>query len=155
MPTEPALPYLRSLLFLAFAAPITLVDLRSRRIPDALSLGGLACLAAFDCFLEPGSLFRDGLAATLAFALFYLIRACTMGLGFGDLKYAALVVFYSGLPRCFAALAASALAALAAFAFAAFGSRRRRLAATLPFAPFLTLGALAAAVLELASGGGW
>jgi leader peptidase (prepilin peptidase) / N-methyltransferase len=150
---EPILPLLRAAVFIASAAPITAVDLKSSRIPDALSLGGLACLSLFDAFLEPDRLLQDCLAAALAFALFYGIRAFTMGLGFGDIKYAALVAFYTGIPYCFAAMAASALAALLAFAAVAAAGGRQRIVA-LPFAPFLTLGALAAAALEAAASGG-
>jgi prepilin signal peptidase PulO-like enzyme (type II secretory pathway) len=150
---EPALSCLRCALFLCCAAPITVVDIKSARIPDLFSLGGLACLVLFDALLEPPSLLGDSLAAAFAFGLFYAVRVCTRGLGFGDLKYAALVAFYSGIPYCFAAMAAAALAALVFFAVAfAFRGKRRSIA--VPFAPFLTVGALVAAAMELVAGGG-
>jgi leader peptidase (prepilin peptidase) / N-methyltransferase len=147
---EPALSCLRAALFLCSAAPITAIDLKSARIPDVFSLGGLAVLFLFDALFEASSLPWDCLSAALAFALFSAIRALTGALGFGDLKYAALVAFYTGFPDCFAAMAAAALAAMLFFAWAIVlrGKERRMM---IPFAPFLTIGALAAAALRLAS----
>jgi Flp pilus assembly protein protease CpaA len=153
--SETALGWLRLALFLCFAAPATAVDLRSARIPDAASLGGLACLALLDALLEPSSLAGDCLAAAFAFGLLYALRRATGGLGFGDLKYGAFVAFYAGLPGCFAALAAAALVALL-FLAAVSAFRRQRAALAVPFAPFLTAGALAASAFALsgALGGG-
>jgi leader peptidase (prepilin peptidase)/N-methyltransferase len=159
---ETTLAALRTALFLLCAAPITLVDLRSARIPDAFSLGGLAFLALFDALFEPASLPCDCLSAALASALFLGVRSFVGGLGLGDVKYAALVAFYTGLPWCFAAMAAAALSALLCLGVLAAASaaglrasaRGGRRSMMLPFAPFLTLGALAAAALELALGGG-
>jgi prepilin signal peptidase PulO-like enzyme (type II secretory pathway) len=145
--------YLCAALFLCCAIPITAIDLKSARIPDAYSLGGLACLSLHDALLSPSSLLGDCLAAALAFALFLGIRAFTKGLGFGDLKYAALIAFYTGFPYCFAAMATAATAAMLFFvaAVAFFGKRRTMM---IPFAPFLTIGALVAAAIKIAYGGG-
>jgi prepilin signal peptidase PulO-like enzyme (type II secretory pathway) len=150
---ETTLAVLRAVLFLLCAAPITLVDLRSARIPDVYSLGGLVFLALFDALFEPGALPWDCLSAVLVSGLFLGVRSFVGGLGLGDVKYAALVAFYAGLPWCFAAMAAAAMAALLFLATAvAFRGGRRSM--MLPFAPFLTLGALVAAALDLALGGG-
>jgi len=153
MVREPALSCLRAVLFFGIAAPITVVDLRSLRIPGGLCIGGLAGLAFFDACLEPGGLAGDGFAAALAFALLAGVRSLTAGLGRGDLKYGALVAFYAGLPYCFVAVASAAAAAL--MAFLALSARDRAqgpgtMPAALPFAPFLTFGALVAGIAELA-----
>jgi leader peptidase (prepilin peptidase) / N-methyltransferase len=152
MIAEPLDSCLRAGLFLCCAIPITAVDLRSARIPDAFSLGGLACLSLYDALLSPSLLLGDCLAAALAFALFFGIRHFTRGLGFGDLKYAASIAFYTGFPYCFAAMASSAIAAMLFFvaAVAFFGKRRTMM---IPFAPFLTIGALVAAAIKIAYGG--
>lgn len=144
-------PCLRAALFLCCAIPITAVDLKSARIPDAYSLGGIVCLSLYDALLSSSLLLGDSLAAALAFALFLGIRIFTKGLGFGDLKYAALIAFYTGFPYCFAAMASAAIAAMLFFVAAiAFGGKRRTM--MIPFAPFLTIGALVAAAIKIAHG---
>jgi prepilin signal peptidase PulO-like enzyme (type II secretory pathway) len=148
--------FLRAGLFLCCAVPITCVDLKSRRIPDGYSLGGLVCLALYGAVFAPSSLPADLAAAFLAFALLFCVRAVRGGLGFGDLKYAALTAFYVGLPFSFVALGGAAMAAALFFAFASLADRHRLASARIPFAPFLTIGALAAAAAAktFVAGGG-
>jgi len=136
-------------LFCLAAAPITLVDLRERCIPDALSLGGLFALAAWDAAVQPRVIPMEAAAAALGFALFWALRLATRGLGFGDVKYAALIGFFVGLRYWFVAIFVAALGALLYWVFAVYRLRRpprERIA----FAPFLTLGAMAACALRIA-----
>ncbi len=140
---------IRTLVFSAAALPITLVDLRERRIPDPLSLGGLALLALFDLVASPRGLATGLATAAGAALLFWLVYRITGGLGLGDVKYAALVGLFAGLPGVFVAFAASALGGLA-YAAAARLLFGRSLRERLPYAPFLTAGAFCALAFELA-----
>jgi len=136
---------LRAAVFLAAALPITVIDLRSRRIPDALSLGGLGLLATVDIAAASPDLPLEAAAALFAFLLFYLVRRVTGGLGFGDVKYAALLGFFAGprlLPLVFFTAAAGGL--IYAFVAARFLKRARD--ERVAFGPFLSAGGFAAAL---------
>lgn len=139
---------LRLLLFSAAALPIVAIDLRSRRIPDVLSLGGIAALLVFDAFTAPHSLLPGLLAAVLAASLFFALRAATRGLGLGDVKLASLVGLFVG-PR--GLIPALLVAALGGLAFAAYAIAIRKWGARekVPFAPFLVAGAYAAYTVRL------
>jgi prepilin signal peptidase PulO-like enzyme (type II secretory pathway) len=137
--------FLRAAVFLAAAIPITVIDLRSRRIPDVLSLGALMILVVFDIVSSAPDFFFSTGTGLFAFLVFWAVRALAGGLGFGDVKYAALLGFFTGprfLPVAFLVAAAGGLVyALAAILF--FGkSKDERIA----FGPFLSAGGLAAAV---------
>lgn len=133
----------RLLLFSAAALPIVAIDLRSRRIPDVLSLGGFAVLLLLDALTAPRSLLPGLLAAALAASLFLALRVATRGLGLGDVKLAALVGLFVGPRGLIPALLVAALGGLA-FAAYAIAIRKRDAREKVPFAPFLVAGAYAA-----------
>jgi prepilin signal peptidase PulO-like enzyme (type II secretory pathway) len=134
----------RSVLFLSVAVPITVIDLRSYRIPDALSLGGLGLLATVDLAASCPALLWNAAAAAFAFLLFWAVRALTGGLGFGDVKYAALLGWFAG-PRLLPAAFFSAAAAGLVYALIALRLHRRKAGDRVAFGPFLSIGGLAAA----------
>lgn len=140
----------RLLLFSAAVIPAVVIDLKTRRIPDLLSFGGLLLLGLCDLFTgSPAGFAGSALAAAAAFLLFWLIRRFTGGMGLGDAKLAALVGFLVGpwgLP--FALLIAGAgglVYALVALKFLGRAEGER-----IPFAPFLAAGGYGAAFLRLA-----
>ena len=159
---DPALLWARLGLFSAFALPITVLDARTRRIPDLLSLGAAASLIAFDAALLPRQLGASLAAGSLLPAIFWAIRLATGALGGGDVKYSSAIGLLLGLPWCFVSIFLSASAALA---FGLCADRRaaagapsarkeggdapRRSGQKIPFAPFLTAGALCAYVIGL------
>ena len=135
-------------LMLAAAAASAVVDLRSRRIPDAIVLPALAAVGAAR-LLGGWQPLADGLAtAAAAFLLFRLVRRASGGrLGAGDAKLAALIGLALGARLGLAAmLIASASGTLVALALMAAGRLRR--SDPLPFAPFLALGAAGALLAE-------
>jgi leader peptidase (prepilin peptidase) / N-methyltransferase len=144
--TEAQIP--RLLIFLLAAVPITVIDIRQYRIPDVLSLGGLGFLFAFDLFMFPRMLVSESLLAFFAFGLFLFLRATTKGLGFGDVKYAALIAFFSGLPFFFAALIAAASGGIGYWILCRAVWHRTANTRN-PFAPFLSAGALVAFCLQV------
>lgn len=140
-----ALDALRLLAFSAFALPITVIDIRTRRIPDILSLGGLCALTVFDAARGDPQLPARLAAAASAAALFLGLRAATKGVGLGDVKLAALVGLFLGPAGTPAALFVSACTGLgyAAFALLAKGASMKD---RVPYAPFLVFGAYAACI---------
>jgi prepilin signal peptidase PulO-like enzyme (type II secretory pathway) len=130
-------------IFALFAVPISVIDFRYRRIPDAL------CLPCF-CLLL---LLRAGngletlpnfLAAALFGGLLFLaVRSLGRGLGLGDVKYAALLGLVCGFPGICSCLLAAAVLGLAA---APFFTRAKR-EAGIPFAPFLSAAGLLTALV--------
>lgn len=129
--------------FTCVAVPIVIIDIRTHRIPDILSIGGFTMLVLMDVLIAPRSLPRGILAAVLAAALFLTLRAATRGLGFGDVKLAALVGLLVGPALLIPALLIAALGGLG-FALYAIIIRGRRATERIPFAPFLVAGAYGA-----------
>ena len=133
------------LLFFGVALPASRIDLEQFRIPDTLSLGGIAAFAVLRLVLHgepPGQLCLE---ITVGFGAFWALGAITRGgMGLGDAKFSAFIASAAGLSGwVVAVVVASLLGCLCA------GRWRGRI----PFAPFLTAGA--APVILLANLPGW
>jgi prepilin signal peptidase PulO-like enzyme (type II secretory pathway) len=144
-------------LFLLFAVPITLFDLRQFRIPDVLSIGGLLAFAALRVLSGslPGSLWEPVAGCALGFGSFYLIRMATHGkLGLGDAKFSAMIAVATGMRGWFVAVFVAAAAGLVCAALL-MGGLKAGSKTRIAFAPFLALGGALAVALEgpIASGG--
>ncbi|MDR2767442.1 MAG: prepilin peptidase [Treponema sp.] len=143
----------RLAVFCFFGIIITVFDVRETRIPDPLLV--LLALSLFLCELifareNPSvSAGRPAFrlpAAVLTFAAFYLLYRVKGGIGFGDVKYAAVMAYFNGAFAIIPALLAACLGALAVWGAGALFFRwdaQRRI----PFAPFLLIGAVAASLL--------
>jgi prepilin signal peptidase PulO-like enzyme (type II secretory pathway) len=132
------------LIFLVFALPASIIDIRSWRIPD---LAVFPCFAAVFIFLliAQTELLPNRLAAALLSGLFFFaMRRFAGGLGLGDVKFAMLIGLCCGLPLACAAFLAAALTGIAG----ALVLRRGKKETPIPFAPFLTAGTVAAFVLS-------
>jgi leader peptidase (prepilin peptidase) / N-methyltransferase len=144
---------MRITLFLAFAVPASVVDIREYRIPNVLAPCGLASLLALDILSAPagalaGAALADAAAAVLTSLSFLAVRRFVGGLGWGDVKFSALAAFFSGLPYCFAAMLIASAAALL-YVAAAMVLKRFERGARIPFAPFIAGGAMAAGAARL------
>ncbi|QRE74038.1 prepilin peptidase [Methylobacterium aquaticum] len=145
---------LPALLPLPLTLPASVIDLRHRIIPDALTLALLGLglgLAGW----------RDGIAgigiglleAGLAYGLFRGLRALharasgRIGLGLGDVKFIAAAAAWTGLSGLPVLILAASLSALAAIGLMALAGRRFGRETALPFGPFLALGLHAALLL--------
>ena len=130
---------------------IAVYDIVRRKVPNwmvgpSTFIVGLLLLVASTVDHRWGSMFRGCLAATvlvLAFATFAV--AFRHGLGFGDVKLAGLIGLVTGYLSWRVVLLGSlfALAGAAVFASCLVVAGRTRYA-TMPFAPFLILGAVIA-----------
>jgi leader peptidase (prepilin peptidase)/N-methyltransferase len=123
---------------------VTLKDLEVRRIPNVVVLPAAAIVLVAVAALRPHHLLESVLAA-LAAAAFLVLPSLFMrgAVGMGDVKLAFLIGAALGSGTS-AALLLGCLAASGAalILLARHGSKARRM--VLPFAPFLTFGALAA-----------
>lgn len=126
------------------AGVVTVTDLRSRLVPDVALLGALALAVPVCALSAPGGLPERVLAGIGALG-FLLVPALLRpeGMGLGDVKLAGVLGFYLGarvIEALAIAFAIGSLAGLVLVARHGWAARRR----TIPFAPCLALGALAA-----------
>jgi leader peptidase (prepilin peptidase) / N-methyltransferase len=128
-----------TVLLLATLAAAVAYDLRERRIPDAITLPAAVLALAAGAAADPARLAAGALAAALLSAA---ALARPDGMGLGDAKLAGVMGLALGPPVATALLVACA----AGTAYGAALAVRRGVAAarvaTVPFAPFLALGAL-------------
>ena len=143
-------PASRMVLFLLAAIPVTAVDLREHRIPDARVVVGLF-LAAWCA--SRGVDFRPEealLGGVLGLMLFWCVHHFSRGrMGMGDVKFASVVGAFTGAAGLCAAVFVAAVSGLAV-ALVLISLDRRNARARIPFAPFLSLGGAAALVGQLA-----
>lgn len=131
------------ILYLAYTAVLVGVaytDIRERRIPNKVMYPALLAALVF-MFYSPG--WRTALlgAALGAFVFFLPVVSFGRRGGMGDVKLAAFIGLILGLPGTFTALViAVASAVVVGLVGVLLGKLDRR--STIPFAPFLALGAL-------------
>ena len=134
-------------LFGAVFVVLAVIDIESRRIPNAIVLPALA-LAVASAWAWPERGAADGsLGGAVALAPMWVVfRASRGGFGGGDVKMAALAGAVAGYPDALTALfVATGTAGIAAVVlFAVWGDGQR---AMLPYGPFLALGGIAGVLL--------
>jgi leader peptidase (prepilin peptidase)/N-methyltransferase len=123
---------------------VTLTDVRARLVPDRALLAACLVMLAVAAAFEPASLPGRALAA---FGAGGFLLAATLirpeGMGLGDVKLAAILGFYLGpgvVQALLFAFVCGSLYGLALLARHGWEARAR----TIPFAPFLALGAVCA-----------
>jgi leader peptidase (prepilin peptidase)/N-methyltransferase len=126
----------------ALLCVVTISDLRTRLVPDGALVAGLVLALAVCGLTDPGGL-PERLLAGVGAAGFLFAAALVRpeGMGLGDAKLAGVLGVYLGeavLDALIVAFAAGSLAGLALLARHGWKARTR----TIPFAPFLALGAL-------------
>jgi leader peptidase (prepilin peptidase) / N-methyltransferase len=131
---------------------VTVADLRARLVPNRALVLATVIVISLVTAVDPASLPERGLAA-LGAGCFLLAAAVLRpgAMGLGDVKLAAVLGLYLGRGVAAALLVAfvsGSLAGLALIARHGWAARSR----TIPFAPFLSLGALAALGANVAVG---
>jgi leader peptidase (prepilin peptidase) / N-methyltransferase len=135
---------------LALLLTVSVADLRARLVPDRALTVATLIIVPLSATLDP-SLSERGLAALGAGGFLLtaaLIRPGAMGLG--DVKLAAVLGLYLGrgvVAALLVAFVSGSLLGLALIARHGWAARSH----TIPFAPFLSLGALVALALKLAT----
>ena len=139
------------LYFIVIGVPLAVIDARTNRLPDRLTLPSYPILivllgAAEAASPNQGSMVRAGAAAALLAALFF-VAALVGGVGLGDVKLAGLlglVLGFRGWTTVYTGiLAAFVLAAVFVLFRAIQGQSRERL----PLGPFLMAGTMVAVLL--------
>ena len=128
----------------ALLGVVTVTDLRTRLIPDVALVASLAVALSVCLVSDPGDL-PARLLAGMAAGAFLLAAALIRpgGMGLGDVKLAGVLGIYLGtavIEAVMIAFAAGSVAGLVLLARHGWEARSR----TIPFAPFLALGALVA-----------
>lgn len=131
------------ILFLLIAIPISLIDIRSYRIPDRLVYPGIALSLLFTIILRPGLLCASITGGLISLLFLWGIRHFTNGLGMGDVKFGVFIGLYCGFPTIFPAFIFSSLTALLMIGMLIVIGKQR-IKDPIPFGPFLTLGAIIA-----------
>ena len=132
--------------FLAALAVLTVKDLEDRRIPNAIVLPVAGIVLVATALLHPGRAAESILAALAAGAFLLIPSLSSRGVGVGDVKLAFLLGAALGRGVVPALLLASiAAAATGLVLLVKQGPSARK--TVLPFAPFLTLGAVGALAL--------
>ncbi len=128
---------------------VTAADLRARLVPDRALAVATVIVVPLTAALDPAALPERGLAALGAGGFLLaaaLIRPGAMGLG--DVKLAAVLGLYLGrgvIAALLVAFVSGSLLGLVLIARHGWAARSR----TIPFAPFLSLGALATLLANL------
>jgi len=109
--------YVLTLIYQAFAVPLSIVDMRTIRIPSWLTYIGCAAVLVYTGGIRQnassGRTYRRG----HCFPAFFLLREMTHeGLGFGDVRYSLLCGLYNGFPRVLAGCALATLCGYLSFA---------------------------------------
>ncbi|MGC5224513.1 prepilin peptidase [Micromonospora sp. DT81.3] len=130
-------------------------DLRSKRLPDRLTLGLAAVLAggvlAVAVTSDAGFQAVAAIAGGLGLAVILALIGLAGQMGFGDVKLALSVGILTGWHTWYLPAVALAVAFLLAFPFAAIAAvrrvRRAPIGNDMPFGPYLIAGGLAVAVV--------
>ncbi|MFW6288337.1 MAG: prepilin peptidase [Spirochaetota bacterium] len=144
MTPQPLLDLVPVLLAMLASIPIAVVDIRHRRIPDTVVLPAILAVVVARFLLGHGVvvILFDLL---LGGSAFFVVRLLTRGmLGWGDVKYSALMCVAIGPWGWFVALALSCVAAGGWYGWLAV---RGRALEAIPFAPFLVIGLAGGAVV--------
>jgi prepilin signal peptidase PulO-like enzyme (type II secretory pathway) len=133
--------------FISFCLVVSVVDARTFKIPDILLLICVPVLIFCDRHGSPVFFYTRIAAAIVSYMVFYFMYAYTGGLGFGDVKYAALLGYALGIEKTGIAFLLTASGVILMYVIG-IGFFRWEKSAKLPFAPFLSFGAIAAELIN-------
>lgn len=128
------------LIFLILSITVSVIDIRSKIIPDWIVFPGIIILSGFRIIFFGDLLNIIALKIITGPVLLLIVYFLTQGkLGMGDIKFSVLMGLFIGLPGLFIAIG---LASFMGLIFALIGliNGTLQLKAKIPFAPFLTLG---------------
>jgi leader peptidase (prepilin peptidase) / N-methyltransferase len=139
----------RDWVFLSLLIAVTFIDLEHRIIPDQLSIGGCLYGLATSWMGDSSGWLPAVVGAVLGFGFFYLLAWVyyqvrgRSGLGGGDIKLlAAIGAFIGPMGVLVTILLSSVLGSLIGVVWAWRSHQKQILGYSIPFGPFLVLGAL-------------
>jgi len=129
-------------LYFIFAVLLSVIDYRTLRLPDRLTLSLLWLGLLFHATLSPatlpgaifGALWGYLFLWTIHWIFFWLTGR--QGIGYGDFKLLAAIGAWNGFAALPTVVACASMAALVCF-IALFAAKHYRLGAKIPFGPFL------------------
>lgn len=124
---------------IAFCLPISYIDFRKYIIPDVLIFILQLLLVAYDIVFMRHRIPEAFFSAILSFLIFFIIYRACGGLGFGDVKFSATLGYALGFPM---SIFAFILASFLGIVYAGLVLRKNLTKIKIPFAPFLSLGAI-------------
>jgi leader peptidase (prepilin peptidase)/N-methyltransferase len=133
------------IVLVAFLVPLTLIDLKTQTLPDRLTAPAAVLALILGTALDPGGEVERLIAAAAAGAFFFAAWYLKPGgMGFGDVKLAAVLGLFLGREvavAVFVALIAGVVVGLVIMRRAGVARGRKT---KIPFGPFLALGGLVA-----------
>lgn len=134
------------IIFVYFAVIISCIDIKTYRIPDSILVMYLLLKTCAD--IRVGNVFmqlEQCMSGIMAFLIFYLVYRCSKGLGYGDVKYAAVIGYAVGIRFFFLGAFIASVMGIIVFII---GSRMLKwdIKGKLPFAPFLSVGVIMALI---------
>lgn len=142
-----SLDFFLKTLFVLLLVLISLADIGSRTIPDLLTVGGLSVGFVLAFFRKPFFFYHDALYGIAFGAALLVIAFCCRRffdkeiMGYGDIKLLCLIGAFCGLKGAVFSLVAGSLFGMLA-GIPVMVSRDKGINCTIPFGPFLSLGAL-------------
>ena len=103
---------LRYSVFFVFNTIITVYDLRYYRIPDVLVAGCFSLILSIDISFFYFSIIKNLVSALIMFFLLSMVYLFKEGIGFGDVKLAALTAYVLGFYESIFALLTACLAGI-------------------------------------------
>ena len=129
--------------YIAIFTVIFFIDLEHGIIPNRVIYPAAGVAVLLSLFLPDVGLLRAVIGGILGFALLFgIYLAAGRGMGAGDVKLAGLIGLAAGFPAVIPSLLLACLGG-GVIASILLASRRKRLRDTVPFGPFLAVGALA------------
>lgn len=127
-----------------YLSVISIFDLRTGRIPNLLTAGFFVAMILSDIFTVPSKITNHLLSAIFFFAVFYLAKVITKGLGFGDVKAASVLGYGMGFLRGCTVFVFASIAGIIFFATLNILKKKDE---KIPFAPFMLAGFAASEIL--------
>jgi prepilin signal peptidase PulO-like enzyme (type II secretory pathway) len=135
-------------LLIGILVPISIVDIRERKIPDIFVFLGLVLFLISKIFINNDISFWVILDTAVAFSSIVALRFITKdGIGMGDAKLSGLLGFLLGIYFWVVALLVASLAGLVAGGMLLLMKKIQRKEG-IPFAPFLAIGAIVSYIFK-------
>ena len=129
-----------------FAIVISIIDIKTFRISDKILMLLLSLLIFADLFKGLAPVLSNILSAVIIFTIFFAVFHFVGGMGFGDVKYAAVLSYGLGLKGIYIAMVVTIISSVFLFLVGYFllGWNKKT---KVPFAPLLSVGAISSIII--------
>ena len=135
-------------LFLLISIPVSIVDIKTLRIPLIYMYLGLIITIIFEIFFRRKELAMDIFSALLLFSIFSFIRIITKhGIGLGDVKFTLIKGLFSGFPFVLISSLISSLLGILFYLFL-YIKKINIENKKIPFLPFMSAGTLITLIIK-------